>query len=126
MWMTVFECPKCKKRLAYRHNLSRHKKNCVKRIQQQLCNDILAAVKGKRPINPDNVSFDGIISGFCTTVTNGHPENPKIDALHLQEHQRSRVTSQHNLKVEKLPTTAKGLYSKFKILHCQFLCHGKY
>ena len=33
---------------------------------------------------------------------------------------------QRNPKLELLPSTAKDLYNRFKILHCQFLCHGKY
>ena len=78
MSMKVFECPKCRKRLANRHNLSRHKKNCGKRLQQQLCN---AAVEGKPSIHP---SLDGRISGSGKSSTSGtddHPNNPKIDAL---------------------------------------------
>ena len=85
--MKVFEYPKCRKRLANRHNLSRYNMNCGKglcTIQHQLCNDILAVVVGKRPINPENVSFDGITSGSnksINTGTDGHPKNPKIDVL---------------------------------------------
>ena len=85
--MKVFECPKCRKRLANRHNLSRHKKDRVKRlstVQQQLCNDIPAAVGGKRPINPDNASFDGITAGSGKSTNTGsddHPKNPKVYAI---------------------------------------------
>ena len=31
-----------------------------------------------------------------------------------------------NPKLELLPSTAKELYNRFKLLHCQFLRHGKY
>ena len=31
-----------------------------------------------------------------------------------------------NPKVQKLPKTAKNLYNRFKILHCQYLRYGKY
>ena len=33
---------------------------------------------------------------------------------------------QRNPKLELLPSTAKELYNRYKILHCQLLRHGKY
>ena len=33
---------------------------------------------------------------------------------------------QRNPKLQLLPITAKMLYNRFKILHCQFLRYGKY
>ena len=75
------------------------------RLQQQLCNDMTADVGRNRPINPENASFDGIISRF------GKPPPPldmmviqkirkltlclmQSSTMHLHEHRRSRVTSQ--------------------------------
>ena len=56
------------------------------------------------------------IIGWGSKTDNNHGDDDEDDE---EEH------VQHNLKVQRLPTTAKELHNRCKVLHCQFLHHAK-
>ena len=54
------------------------------------------------------------VEGWCSGIESDEDENVGDDPV------------QRNLKLDLLPSTTKELYNRIKILHCQFLRHGKY